>query len=189
MSTIPHEVAVAARRHEEFEKQVGSDLEKIKGDSEDAPTRAAAAVALRIDGAGYSDIARVLDYSSAQRARQAIENALAEQAGTPEQIEHIRWLNARRLEKILNSLMRRATNPKDPDHLQYARMAVVVIDRHAKLYGADAPQKMAVQITPGQSELEAWVMQTARQVMAIEDEGDIIDAEVVEDEPTEEDDQ
>lgn len=186
MSSIPHEVQVASQRHEDFERQVGSDLAKIKGDSEDAPTRAAAAVSLRIDGAGFSDIARVLDYSSPQRARLAIEQALADQAGTPEQIEHIRWLNARRLEKILNSLMRRATNPKDPDHLQYARMAVVVIDRHAKLYGADAPQKMAVQITPGQSELEAWVMQTARQVMALEDEGDIIDAEIVED-STEED--
>src|SRR5690606_17540215 len=128
VSTIPHEVQEAARKHGELQRQNQIDLDAIKGVDEDAPTRAAAALALRIDGAGWSDIARVLDYSSAQRARKAVERVLADEAASVEQIEHVRWLNARRLEKILNSLMKRATNPKDPDHLQYARMAVVVID-------------------------------------------------------------
>lgn len=178
--TIPHEVAVAEKKVADLQRQNEIDLEKIKGEGEDAPTRAAAAVALRVDGAGWSDIARVLDYSSAQRARGAVERALADETASPEQIEHVRWLNARRLEKILNSLMRRATNPKDPDHLQYARMAVVVIDRHLKLYGADAPQKMQVTYTPASQELQEWVMATARQVAEVEEEADIIDAEVIE---------
>lgn len=181
MSTIPHEVQEAARKHGELQRQNQIDLDAIKGVDEDAPTRAAAALALRIDGAGWSDIARVLDYSSAQRARKAVERVLADEAASVEQIEHVRWLNARRLEKILNSLMKRATNPKDPDHLQYARMAVVVIDQHSKLYGANAPQKMNVQVTPAQVELERWVMQMAQQVAADQQEADIIDAEIVDD--------
>lgn len=178
--TIPHEVKAAAEKHAEMERRTGMDLEAIKGATEDSPTRAAAAVQLRVDGAGWSDIARVLDYSSAQRARNAVERALSAETASPEQIEHVRWLNARRLEKILNSVMRRATNPKDPDHLQYARMAVVIIDRHLKLYGADAPQKMQVTYTPATEELTAWVMQAANQVASAEAEADIIDAEVVE---------
>lgn len=182
MKETPHEVQEAGRKMAELQRKGDLDLEKVKGETEDAPTRAAAAVALRIDGAGWSDIARVLDYSSAQRARGAVERALADETSTPEQIEHVRWLNARRLEKILQSLMRRATNPKDPDHLQYARMSVVVIDRHLKLYGADAPQKMNVTYSPAAGELENWVMQTAQQVSDdMAREADIIDAEVVDD--------
>lgn len=181
MNGIPHEVAVAEQKVAALTAQNKVDLEQIKGEGEDAPTRAAAAVALRVDGASWTDIAKVLDYSSAQRARGAVERALADETASPEQVEHVRWLNARRLEKILNSVMRRATNPKDPDHLQYARMAVVIIDRHLKLYGADAPQKMQVTYTPASAELQEWVMQTARQVEAAESEADIIDVEVVED--------
>lgn len=180
MTTIPPEVADAGKKMEVFQRQAANDLEHLKGDGEDSPTRAAAAVQLRIDGAGYADIARVLDYTSAAKARMAIERALADESATPEQIEHVRWVNARRLERILNSLMKRATNPKDPDHLQYSRMAVSVIDRHLRLYGADAPQKMNVTYTPATGELEAWVMQTARQVAAVEQEADIIDGEVEE---------
>jgi hypothetical protein len=173
VNAVPHEVAVAEQKVAALTAQNKVDLEQI--------TRAAAAVALRVDGASWTDIAKVLDYSSAQRARGAVERALADETASPEQIEHVRWLNARRLEKILNSVMRRATNPKDPDHLQYARMAVVIIDRHLKLYGADAPQKMQVTYTPATQELTEWVMATARQVEAAEAEADIIDVEVVED--------
>jgi hypothetical protein len=180
VTNLPPEVIEAGQKVEALQKQGEVDLARIKGPSEDSPTRAAAAVQLRVDGASYADIAKVLDYTSAAKARMAVERALADETATPEQIEHVRWMNARRLEKILNSLMRRATNPKDPDHLQYARMAVVVVDRHLRLYGADAPQKMNVTYSPAAGELEAWVMQTARQVASVEQEADIIDGEVEE---------
>jgi hypothetical protein len=161
---VPHEVKEASRKVDQFIGGQAKELERIKGDSEESMTRAQAAVALRVDGASYSEIARLLEYSSAQRARGAIEKALAEQMGSPEEVEHVRWLNGRRLERILSSLMKRATNPKDPDHLQYARMAVIVIDRHARLYGADAPQKVDVQYTPARAEIEAWALELAQHV-------------------------
>lgn len=162
--SVPHEIEMASRKVDEFLKDNAAELMKIKGDTEDSPTRAAAAVAMKIDGAGYSDIARVLEYSSAQRARLAVEEAIGAQAGSPEQIEHIRFLNSRRLERLLQSMMKRATNPKDPDHLAYARMVVVVIDRHLRLWGADAPQKLDVTYSPAAGEIERWATQMAAQV-------------------------
>lgn len=177
---IPHEVVQASEKADKF-------LSEIKGATEDSPTRAAAAVAMKIDGAGYSDIARVLEYSSAQRARTAVEDAIAAQAGSPEQIEHVRWVNSRRIERIIASLMARATNPKDPDHLMYARLAIVTIDRHLRIWGADAPQKIDVTYSPAAGEIEKWAMDMAAQfqgeqpqpgnIMQVEN---VIDAEIVE---------
>ncbi len=188
MAYIPDEVKKAGMKVDTFLQQNALDLAAIKGDSEDSPTRAAAAVAMKIDGAGYSDIARVLEYSSAQRARKAVEDAIAAQAGTPDQLEHIRWVNSRRIERIIASIMPRATNPKDPDHLMYARMAIVTIDRHLRIWGADAPQKLDVTYSPAAGEIERWAMRVAEQVHGPQpEEGNImqidnvIDVEIVDD--------
>lgn len=177
----PADVVKASEQVGEFLDANKARLDKIKGDGEDSPTRAAAAVAMRIDGAGFADIAKVLDYSSPARAQRAIEEAVSLQAGSPEEIEHIRWLNSRRLERILTSVMTRATNPADADHLAYARMAVVLVDRHLRLWGADNPTQMKVTVTPTALAIEEWVTQAARQVYGVADEADILDAEVVED--------
>lgn len=184
---VPHEVKEASKKVDAFLASNASELVKIKGDSEDSPTRAAAAVAMKIDGAGYSDIARVLEYSSAQRARLAVEEAIGAQAGTPDQIEHVRWVNSRRLERLLASMMKRATNPGDPDHLAYARMVVVIIDRHLKIWGADAPQKLDVTYSPAAGEIERWAMQMASQVHGEQPvEAKITDMEIIEDAEIEE---
>lgn len=184
----PEEVKKAANKVDAFLAKNALDLAAIKGDSEDSPTRAAAAVAMKIDGAGYSDIARVLEYSSAQRARRAVEEAIAAQAGTPDQLEHVRWINSRRIERIIASIMPRATNPQDPDHLMYARMAIVTIDRHLRIWGADAPQKIDVTYSPAAGEIEKWAMEMAERFQGKPpQEGDImqidnvIDAEIVDD--------
>lgn len=177
----PAEVVQAAQKHDEFMDVSKARLDRIKGDTEDSPTRAAAAVAMKIDGAGYSDIAKVLDYSSPQRARRAVEEAISLQAGSPEEIDHIRFINSRRLERILVSVMTRATDPGDADHLAYARMAVVLIDRHLRLWGADNPAQMKVTVTPTALAIEEWVTEMARQTYGVADEADILDAEVVED--------
>lgn len=177
----PQEVVEASQKVDEFRDVSATRLARIKGDSEDSPTRAAAAVAMKIDGAGYTDIAKVLDYSSAQRARQAVEEAISLQAGSPEEIDHIRFINSRRIERILTSVMTRATDPGDPDHLAYARMAVVLVDRHLRLWGADNPAQMKVTVTPTALAIEEWVTQMARQTYGVADEADILDAEVIED--------
>ncbi len=161
--------------------KAGKEIETAK-DTEAPRNRAASALQLRIDGAGWGDIARVLDFDTPADARMAVENALANESRSTEDIDQIRFLEARRMERILSSLMRRATNPKDPDHLAYARTAMVVIDRHTKLYGADAPQQLNVTYNPAAGQIEQWVSAMARQVHGEIEEADILDVEVVSDE-------
>jgi hypothetical protein len=153
-------------------------LTKANADLEakDRKSRQEAAVALRIAGATYSDIARTLDYASAALARQAVERSLATTAGT-ESREQLRFIEARRLERLLRGLWKKATDETNEEHLAAVRTAIAVIDRHAKLYGLDAPQEMVV-YTPAASELEAWVANMAKQVRGeFPEEADIITAE------------
>ena len=144
----------------------------------DRTHRQEAAVAMRIAGAHYSEIARSLDYPNATSARTAVERALATSVGDNDK-EKLRWIEARRLERLLRSLWTKATNDKDESHLAYARTALAVIDRHARLYGLDAPQEMVV-YTPAAAEIEAWVGSMARQVHGeMPEEYDIINGYVV----------
>ena len=155
----------------------------------DRTARANAAVAMRIAGATYSDIARTLEYASATHARQAVERSLAATAGA-EGRDQMRFIEARRLERILRSLWPKATSDQiekdgkvydNPDHLAYARTAIAVIDRHARLYGLDAPQEMVV-YNPSGAELEAWVAKMARQVHGeLPEEYDIIEGHTLDD--------
>lgn len=160
------------------------DPEKNNADLElkDRQTRQGAAVAMRIAGATYSEIARALNYPTATQARQAVERALADSVGT-ESREQLRFLEGRRLERLLRSLWNRATDEEDPEHITYVRTALAVIDRHARLYGADAPQEMVV-YNPSGIEIEAWVANMVRQVHGeMPEEFDIIEGEVTDDTP------
>lgn len=126
--------------------------------------RAEAAVALRLAGATYTDVAKTLGYSSAVVARQAVERSLAATAGDEDRAK-MRLLESKRLERLLRSVWSRATDPSDAEHLPYVRAALALIDRHARLYGLDAPTQMVV-YSPAQSEIEAWVAGMSRQVVA-----------------------
>lgn len=168
----------------EFEEQgkamVEFDKKKIAAIlASDSPTRSAAALQLRIDGASFSDIAKVMEFKDAQAARRAVEAALANEARAVDDVDKMRWLEARRLERLLSSLMTRATNPKDRDHLAYSRTALAVIDRHIKLYGLDMPSKVNVTYSPATDQIEEWVQRMTEQMHGPVVEADIVDAEVV----------
>jgi hypothetical protein len=151
--------------------KVNKDLEK-----KDRTSRQEAAVALRIAGATYADIARMLEYASPSLARQAVERSLATTVGH-ESRDQLRFIEARRLERLLRSLWHKATDEKNDEHLAAVRTAIAVIDRHARLYGLDAPQEMVV-YTPAATELEAWVSKMAKQVRGeLPQETDIVSAE------------
>lgn len=142
--------------------------------------RQMSAVALRVAGANYGEIARTLGFSTPQAAKNAILDALSNSA-TEAEIGQVRNLNERRLNKLLLSCWSKATNPEDEEHLQYMRMALAIIDRHSRLMGADAPSQMVVH-TPDQKELVEWVTNMANQVTAegVAREAEIIDAEIEE---------
>lgn len=146
--------------------------------------RAAAALQLRIDGAGYGDIAKVLEFATPAEARRAVERALASEESSPESVDRIRELESRRIERILVSLMKRATSPKDPDHLQYARTALAAIKQQTELYGAQMPTKVDITYNPSTQQLEKWVGQIVEAQHKDVVEGEIIDVEIVEDEPS-----
>jgi len=150
---VSHEVQRAA---DAIDK--GKELQE-KVAAMDPPTRAAAAVNLRIEGASWTEIARILEYSSAQRARVAVERALAEMAESEEDREQLRWTMNQRLNRVLYSLMRRATNPKDQDHLAYVSKVLAVMDRQSKLNGLDMPTTIAV-YNPSNEAIEKYVEQT-----------------------------
>jgi hypothetical protein len=143
----------------------------------DRASRQEAAVALRIAGATYSEIARTLSYSSVTRAREAVERALAQSVGDDDR-DRMRFIEGRRLERLLRGLWKKATDEEDDEQLSAARTALAVIDRHAKLYGLDAPVVHAV-YSPTQTEMEQWLHGIAEQVREGQpDEYDIIAGEI-----------
>lgn len=153
---------------------------KAKVKDMDSPTRGAAALVMAVEGAAYPDIARVLDYRDARQAKEAVWAAVAAAGADHDDVERMRQLQSARLDRLLYSLMRRATKPADPDHLAYARMALAVMDRQAKLYGLDAAREMVV-YTPTVREVNEYVARVseALRVAAGAIEADIVDAEVV----------
>lgn len=168
----------------------GQDLEKLNSDLDglggDRQTRVEAAIAMRIEGTPLTKIARTLGYASANHARLAIERGLASLVGHEDR-EQMRFIEARRLERILRGLWKKATDEDHEEHLAAARTALGVIDRHARLYGLDAPQEMVV-YNPTGTELNAWVQRIAANVRgAGPDEVDIIPGTVLRDDDDDDD--
>ena len=142
-------------------------------------TKAESALALRIAGTSYTNIAKALGYASATRARLAVERVLAASADSPEERDQQRVLNDKRLNRLLQSVMGKAVDPKDPDHLAYNARALAITDRIMRLWGVDAPAQ--VQITPTDEHLQQYVahmMALARKEPEAE-EADILDADVI----------
>jgi len=156
-----------------------SELENLNGDleTEDRASRQESAVALRIAGATYAEIARTLGYSSVTRAREGVERALATSVGDDDR-ERMRFIEGRRLERLLRGLWAKATDEQSDEQLAAARTALAVIDRHAKLYGLDAPTVHAI-YSPTQTEMEQWLARIAEQVREGQpEEYDIIAGEI-----------
>jgi hypothetical protein len=144
-------------------------------------TKAESALALRIAGTSYTNIAKALGYASATRARLAVERVLAASADSPEERDQQRVLNDKRLNRLLQSVMGKAVDPKDPDHLAYNARALAITDRIMRLWGVDAPAQ--VQITPTDEHLQQYVahMMTLARREPEAEEADIIDADPAED--------
>jgi LmbE family N-acetylglucosaminyl deacetylase len=154
---------------------------------EGSEQRAEAAVALRLAGATYPEIAKHAGYTDAFHARQAVERVLAASVGQDSR-DQLRAVEGKRIERLLRSTWKKATDSGDPEHLSYVRASLALIDRHVRLFGLDAPQQMVV-YSPAQGEIEAWVAGMARTVVSeLPQEADIVGEVVYEPEPTAADD-
>ena len=152
-----------------------ADLADITTDN-----RSQSALALRLSGASYTDIAKVCNYSSAFHARQAVEKVLAASADSPEDRDKMRVLTDRRLNRLLQSVMGKAVDPKDPNHLAYNARALALIDRTAKLWGVDAPVQVAV--SPADSYIHEYAQMLLGKMDADKDavEANILEADIIE---------
>lgn len=146
--------------------------------------KANAALQMKLAGATWDEIAEVIGYPTARQALVATERALEKELHEERSQRHLRGLAGKRLERLLRSVWSKAINPEHPEHLQAVARAREVIDRHAKLYGLDAPTEFVVS-SPSASQLEAWVASVVQQRSPQVEEANIFDAEVVEDESEE----
>lgn len=151
--------------------------------------RADSAIALRLAGATYDEIATALEYASADTARQAVELMLSKTVSDAERGE-LRELAVRRYERLLRGVWKKAINEDSDEHLSAAREARQIIDRIVAVEGAAAPTEVIV-TSPALSELNAWIAQVAPVPMPVVpevdvfgalDSADIEEAEVVDDE-------
>lgn len=145
---------------------------------QDRKNRDLAAVAMRVEGANYSTIAKMLDFPTPVAAREAVERALANSVGDDD-LGQMREIESRRLEKVLRAVMKRATNDKDPEQLNAAKVTLMVIDRHIKLRGLDTPTPMVV-YNPSTIEMQEWIEQMSQQIrQPTPQEAEIVDGVVV----------
>lgn len=144
--------------------------------------KANAAIQLRVAGASWDEIAQVVGYPTGRQALVATERALERELQTDGSQRHLRSMASRRLERLLRSVWTKAIDEKHPEHLQAVDRARQLIDRHAKLYGLDAPTEMVVH-SPTQQELEKWVSTVVSTQRPALEEADIFDAEWVAEEP------
>lgn len=163
------------------DENLNADLD-LKGEQ-----KAEAALALILYGASWSKAARITGYSSAFRCRQAVERVLAASANSSLDRDKMRVVTEKRLNKLLQSVMPKAIDPEEENHLAYNARALALVDRIARLYGVDAPTQ--IQVTATDERIAQYVGRVRELAGADVDaeeadirnaDPDIIDGEVVE---------
>ncbi len=117
-------------------------------------------VALWTRGANYPDIADEFGVSIAT-ARMAVERVLSDSLDDSEDKTKQRHRVSLQLDAFLRSVMDRALDPEDDQHLAYLRAALQVVDRKARLHGLDAPVNIQLGL-PTADELDEWVRAVAQ---------------------------
>jgi hypothetical protein len=115
------------------------------------------ALALRLAGAGYDEIADALGLTSVTMAREQVEVALSARAWDDSAgRDRMRTEQTARLERLLRSAWGKATNVEDPEHLPAIKVCRELIDRIVRLHGLDAPTELVVH-NPTTAEIDQWV--------------------------------
>jgi hypothetical protein len=118
-------------------------------------------------------VARKCGYPSRVDALRAIERRMAQLlAENPRNQALMRDMASRRLEALSRSVWKKATNPKDPEHLQAHARAESVVMNWVKLNGVAAPQQVVVS-NPTSEAIEAIAAEIAARGAKQLAEGDI----------------
>lgn len=144
-----------------------------------------AALALRLAGATFSEIAETLNFRDENQVRARINAELAKGVAEADRAKH-RELATLRYERLLRALWGKAIDPANPEQLPAARASRELIDRIVAVQGAAVPQEVVI-TNPTSQELMAWI----ERVRPVELPGHVEehdpfaveDAEIVEDGP------
>jgi hypothetical protein len=142
-----------------------------------------AALALRLAGADYREIADVIGYGSATIARREVVRTLAVSATDADRTYH-RNRAQQRLEALLDAVWDSALRKGDSEQLPAVRTARELIHEMVNLQGAAVPTEVVVH-NQSTSQLLEWMTDKGLiETPAVEETdpfADAVDAEVVED--------
>lgn len=133
------------------------------------------ALALRLAGASYIEVAQALGLAGIADARELIESTLANKV-TSQDREHLRQEEAARLDRLQRGVWAKAIDPNHPEHLPAVKVALQISESRRRLLGLDAPTEISVH-TPTQDEIERWVSTVSAQSVA---DYAVLEANVVE---------
>lgn len=143
--------------------------------------KAAAALQMSLAGSNWTEIAQAMGYPTPRTARVAVEKALErELRASDDSVEKMRKMAGQRLERLIRAVWPKAIDPNHPDQLAAVEKARALVDRHAKLYGLDAPTEIIVS-NPTMTEIERWVaaMQAAKNGAPVQEGYDVIAGQVI----------
>lgn len=166
--------------------------------------KANAALALRLEGYSWEEIAEVVGYPGAREAQVAFESAFeAHVDNDPQMKSKMRDLAGRRLDRLLRAVWKQAVNEPipvigddgepvvdsdgnallttifDDVQVQYHKQALAVIGQHSTLYGLSAPTEIKID-TPTDAALANWVASVIAQGNGYEEEQDIFSPRQIE---------
>ena len=141
-----------------------------------------AVVALRFNGASFTEIAQACGLASAGKAHQMFLDELARADIPTDDKDLMRAEAAAQIRSLLTSVWGKAHDPSDPEHLVAVDKARGLIDRHVKLFGLDAPTEVVVH-TPTTAEIDTWVRQVVGEAVDVGVvEAEVVEADIVDDE-------
>ena len=133
------------------------------------------ALALRLAGASYIEVAEALGLAGIVDARELIESTLANTV-TSQDREHLRREEAARLDRLQRGVWSKAIDANHPEHLAAVKVTLQISESRRRLLGLDAPTEISVH-SPTQDEIERWVSTVSAQSVA---DYVILEANVVE---------
>lgn len=137
------------------------------------PTKADAAIALKLAGASNADIAQALGFPSERAVQTAVEKGLAGQL-SDEDRSQARALQLSRYERLLRSAWQHANDGNDPQQLPFLRASGELIDKIVRLEGLAQPAEIIVH-SPALAEISQWVERRMKESSPGVVEADILD--------------
>lgn len=147
-------------------EQNSSDPEGVSGDPASHKAlrlarhrKAKSALALKLAGATWGEIAHALGYPTERTALLAVEKALNAELDDTDR-DTMRRFAGMRLERLLRAAWSKAIDEDNPEQMIALSKAREVIADHRRLFGLDAPTEVIVH-QPTRAELEEWVARMA----------------------------